>query len=213
MTKKKTETPLEGENKMVLLSEIIKNIEDEIAIFVDLEDEKSFNKICKDLRFIDYLPLSSKRAYLGVFIMRIGMMEIDLEDASNFAIELEKLSTLYLLLQPYTNIEIDVDDFSDEDYDTLMRSGFINKVMHFCGADYYKTQNLLSESYRIESIIKNYNASQELDLNKIEKTIESLKNMFSNLSSEDIQNLNSIITANDPIYGALKEYITTDTIK
>lgn len=203
----------EDKNKTILLSEIIKKIDDGIAILADFDNEKYFNKICGDLIFTNYLPLAIKRSYLSVFMMKISMLEIDLEEASNFAIDLEKASLLYLLLQPYTNIEIDIVDFSDEDYDTLVRSGFIGKIMQFCGNDYYKMQDLLNETYRVENIIKKYESSQELDLNKMEELMESLKTLFSNLTPEEIQNLNSIITANDPIYGALREYVVTDNIK
>jgi len=211
--KKEAVQEVKEENKSVLLSEIIEAISVEIPAFVNFDNNETFDRICNGLTFKPYLPLRDKRHALSMFMVHVNLLEFDLEEPTEFAIDLEKLYLLHLLLEPYTNMEVDVLDLTDEDYDVLVISGFVNKVLEFCGNDYYKMKELVDESFRVQTIIKNYKNIEELNLDKMGEMIESLKTVFGDLSSEDISNLNSIITANDPLYGKLKEYITTDNIE
>jgi hypothetical protein len=211
--KKEVVQEVKSENKRILLSQIIEKINVGIPIFADFNNKEYFESICHGVEFTPYLKLEKKRQVLSMFMIRAGMIDVTFEDPSEVAIELEKLYALYLLLQPYTNIEIDISDLSDEDYDTLMVSGFLAKVMQYCQNDYFKMQDLLNDVYRVEGIFNKKKANEELDLSKMEELINSMKTLFANLSPEDLKNMNEIITANDPLYGALKEYVVTDHIK
>ena len=193
--KKEVVQEVKSENKRILLSQIIEKINVGIPIFADFNNKEYFESICHGVEFTPYLKLEKKRQVLSMFMIRAGMIDVTFEDPSEVAIELEKLYALYLLLQPYTNIEIDISDLSDEDYDTLMVSGFLAKVMQYCQNDYFKMQDLLNDVYRVEGIFNKKKANEELDLSKMEELINSMKTLFANLSPEDLKNMKMVVNS------------------
>lgn len=196
------------ENKSVLLSEIINKINIEIPASADLDDDKVFNKLFGDVSFNIYVPIHLKKGYIGLYMSRSNFVMFDLDEPYTLVTELEKLSVLHLLIKPYTNIEVDIEELSDDDYDALLTSGFVDKIISICGNDYNKLLGLLNETYRVEKMINDNELMKSFDTEQMMDVIEKMKNLFENLSEEQLSKIEGIVSANDPTFLSFKRYFT-----
>jgi hypothetical protein len=202
---KEMEDAMDKVDKTVLLSNILEAINVENPMFFDFTKTEVIDSICKGLVIVPYLPLVYKKSYMTMYMSHVHMAHVDLDDPVDLTIQMEKLNIQNLLLRAYTNIDVDIDEFTDEHYDALMVSGFINHILKTCGEDYAKLLHLLSESFRIEKLYSDYEMLSSFDINELNAGIEKVTEMFTNMSEEKLARLDAILTVNDPKFKKFKD--------
>ena len=123
-------------------------------------------------------------------------MNLDLMDPVTKVIESEMLWRFNVLLE-FTNIKVDDDDITFENYDILSSSGIFDHIKEECGLDFTKMEKFIMETMMFS---RNDFMSDMLKSANGDNLKESLKEFKEILGDKELVNkMSEIIAFNDPI--------------
>ena len=142
----------------------------------------------------------------------------DTDDIAFKMAELYMHKFFYCLIGAYTNIEVNEDLISLENYD-LVSSLFKKFILQYCKEDYEELEDILRDSIQVGNLEQIINIFGNLDSESLNKASKDLDKAFNKLKKEEkmIENLKDIASFNDPILNQaiekMKEMALTDTKK
>jgi hypothetical protein len=181
-----------------------------------IADVKAGNNFADKVKIRRYIPILEKGDIARNYLFKVNSMNLDLMDPVTKVIESEMLWRFNVLLE-FTNIKIDDDDITFENYDVLSSSGIFDHIKEECGLDFTKMEKFIMETMMFS---RNDFMSDMLKSANGDNLKESLKEFKEILGDKELVNkMSEIIAFNDPIAkaeiekakaGAAKEKLKAD---
>ena len=181
-----------------------------------IADVKAGNNFADKVKIRRYIPILEKGDIARNYLFKVNSMNLDLMDPVTKVIESEMLWRFNVLLE-FTNIKIDDDDITFENYDILSSSGIFEHIKEECGLDFTKMEKFIMETMTFS---RNDFMSDMLKSANGDNLKESLKEFKEILGDKELVNkMSEIIAFNDPIAkaeiekakaGAAKEKLKAD---
>lgn len=181
-----------------------------------IADVKAGNNFADKVKIRRYIPILEKGDIARNYLFKVNSMNLDLMDPVTKVIESEMLWRFNVLLE-FTNIKIDDDDITFENYDILSSSGIFDHIKEECGLDFTKMERFIMETMTFS---RNDFMSDMLKSANGDNLKESLKEFKEILGDKELVNkMSEIIAFNDPIAkaeiekakaGAAKEKLKAD---
>lgn len=181
-----------------------------------IADVKAGNNFADKVKIRRYIPILEKGDVARNYLFKVNSMNLDLMDPVTKVIESEMLWRFNVLLE-FTNIKIDDDDITFENYDVLSSSGIFDHIKEECGLDFTKMEKFIMETMMFS---RNDFMSDMLKSANGDNLKESLKEFKEILGDKELVNkMSEIIAFNDPIVkaeiekakaGAAKEKLKAD---
>lgn len=161
-----------------------------------IADVKAGNNFADKVKIRRYIPILEKGDIARNYLFKVNSMNLDLMDPVTKVIESEMLWRFNVLLE-FTNIKIDDDDITFENYDILSSSGIFDHIKEECGLDFTKMEKFIMETMTFS---RNDFMSDMLKSANGDNLKESLKEFKEILGDKELVNkMSEIIAFNDPI--------------
>lgn len=181
-----------------------------------IADVKAGNNFADKVKVRRYIPILEKGDIARNYLFKVNSMNLDLMDPVTKVTETEMLWSFNVLLE-FTNIKVDDDDITFENYDVLSSSGIFDHIKEECGLDFTKMEKFIMETMMFS---RNDFMSDMLKSANGDNLKESLKEFKEILGDKELVNkMSEIIAFNDPIAkaeiekakaGAAKEKLKAD---
>ena len=161
-----------------------------------IADIKAGNNFSDKVKVRRYIPILEKGDIARNYLFKVNSMNLDLMDPVTKVTETEMLWRFNVLLE-FTNIKVDDDDITFENYDVLSSSGIFDHIKEECGLDFTKMEKFIMETMMFS---RNDFMSDMLKSANGDNLKESLKEFKEILGDKELVNkMSEIIAFNDPI--------------
>lgn len=161
-----------------------------------IADVKAGNNFADKVKIRRYIPILEKGDIARNYLFKVNSMNLDLMDPVTKVTETEMLWRFNVLLE-FTNIKVDDDDITFENYDVLSSSGIFDHIKEECGIDFTKMEKFIMETMMFS---RNDFMSDMLKSANGDNLKESLKEFKEILGDKELVNkMSEIIAFNDPI--------------
>lgn len=161
-----------------------------------IADVKAGNNFADKVKIRRYIPILEKGDIARNYLFKVNSMNLDLMDPVTKVTETEMLWRFNVLLE-FTNIKVDDDDITFENYDVLSSSGIFDHIKEECGPDFTKMEKFIMETMMFS---RNDFMSDMLKSANGDNLKESLKEFKEILGDKELVNkMSEIIAFNDPI--------------
>lgn len=161
-----------------------------------IADVKAGNNFVDKVKVRRYIPILEKGDIARNYLFKVNSMNLDLMDPVTKVTETEMLWRFNVLLE-FTNIKVDDDDITFENYDVLSSSGIFDHIKEECGLDFTKMEKFIMETMMFS---RNDFMSDMLKSANGDNLKESLKEFKEILGDKELVNkMSEIIAFNDPI--------------
>ena len=161
-----------------------------------IADVKAGNNFADKVKIRRYIPILEKGDIARNYLFKVNSMNLDLMDPVTKTTETEMLWRFNVLLE-FTNIKVDDDDITFENYDVLSSSGVFDHIKEECGLDFTKMEKFIMETMMFS---RNDFMSDVLKSANGDNLKESLKEFKEILGDKELVNkMSEIIAFNDPI--------------
>lgn len=161
-----------------------------------IADAKAGNNFADKVKIRRYIPILEKGDIARNYLFKVNSMNLDLMDPVTKVTETEMLWRFNVLLE-FTNIKVDDDDITFENYDVLSSSGIFDHIKEECGLDFTKMEKFIMETMMFS---RNDFMSDMLKSANGDNLKESLKEFKEILGDKELVNkMSEIIAFNDPI--------------
>lgn len=175
-----------------------------------IADVKAGNNFADKVKIRRYIPILEKGDIARNYLFKVNSMNLDLMDPVTKVIETEMLWRFNVLLE-FTNIKVDDDDITFENYDVLSSSGIFDHIKEECGLDFTKMEKFIMETMMFS---RNDFMSDMLKSANGDNLKESLKEFKEILGDKELVNkMSEIIAFNDPIAKAEIEKAKAGVVK
>ena len=161
-----------------------------------IADVKAGNNFVDKVKIRHYIPILEKGDIARNYLFKVNSMNLDLMDPITKTIETEMLWRFKVLLE-FTNIEVEEDDITFENYDILSSTGIFDHIKEECGLDFIKMEKFIGETmmFRTTSVISDLLKSANGD--NLKEAIKEFKEIIGDKGL--IDKMSEIIAFNDPI--------------
>lgn len=161
-----------------------------------IADVKAGNNFADKVKVRRYIPILEKGDIARNYLFKVNSMNLDLMDPVTKVTETEMLWRFNVLLE-FTNIKVDDDDITFENYDVLSSSGIFDHIKEECGLDFTKMEKFIMETMMFS---RNDFMSDMLKSANGDNLKGSLKEFKEILGDKELVNkMSEIIAFNDPI--------------
>lgn len=161
-----------------------------------IADVKAGNNFADKVKVRRYIPILEKGDIARNYLFKVNSMNLDLMDPVTKVTETEMLWRFNVLLE-FTNIKVDDDDITFENYDVLSSFGIFDHIKEECGLDFTKMEKFIMETMMFS---RNDFMSDMLKSANGDNLKESLKEFKEILGDKELVNkMSEIIAFNDPI--------------
>lgn len=161
-----------------------------------IADVKAGNNFADKVKVRRYIPILEKGDIARNYLFKVNSMNLDLMDPVTKVTETEMLWRFNVLLE-FTNIKVDDDDITFENYDVLSSSGIFDHIKEECGLDFTKMEKFIMETMMFS---RNDFMSDMLKSANGDNLKESLKEFKEILGDKELVNkMSEIIAFNDSI--------------
>ena len=159
-----------------------------------LEDVKTGKDFGKKIKVRTYIPILEKGTICRKYMFGVSMLDASLLDPVLLETECEIRWKFEVLLE-YTNIEVEDDDKTFDNYDTLMSCGVFDYIRRKCEWDCSKMKEFIKSAMGINDMTV---VTQILrSANEIKSAINELKEVVGDKSI--VEGLTKLLAFNDPI--------------
>lgn len=169
-------------DKSIKLKEIISCIKDNKEVF-------------RLIKTRPYIPIMEKDIICRKYMLEKSLKEETNEDPVSLSIELEILWKFEIVFK-YTNVEVEEDDKTFENYDLLMSSGVFDFISKKCSYDMKKIGDLIKNACGVSDMIVVTQILKSANGTDIKKSIEEFKNVVGDKNIVD--GISKILAFNDP---------------
>lgn len=161
-----------------------------------LEDVKSGKDFSKKIKVRTYIPILEKGTICRKYMFGVGMLDASLLDPVLLETECE-IKWKFEVLFEYTNIEVEDDDKTFDNYDTLMSYGVFDYIRKKCDWDCTKMGDFIKSAMGINDMTVVTQILRSANGDEIKDAIRELKEVVGNKSI--VEGLTKLLAFNDPI--------------
>ena len=188
------------EQEKISLKEVIELCNDYYSKKIDKEDLSDFgNKIA----IKPYISLLEKS---GLILVIMTQLSYTSEDVVTRISELTMNKFFYCLIGAYTNIEIDDEYVTLNNYD-LIAPLFKKFILQFCSDDYMDLESMIRDTIQVGNLEQLLDMFSNVDSRKLKEASQDFKNTITDLEKNKniIENIKDIASFNDPIMNKVIE--------
>lgn len=174
-------------------------------------NELKIQQITKDFVIREYLPLSEKHIRVATIVGGISEDELDAFVAENwFALN----KVVYGILSYVTNLHNDLDraSLTPAVVDVLYEMGIIDLILDSAGKDYARLEKMIDETINFSNIFRIVETATLFNQDKLDKFIEEIRSLKTELTPEMLADLKSLAVAGSPEFKALKETLMDEAL-
>ena len=153
------------------------------------------NGECKNIEIKKYLSIKEKDFVLRKFMIKYSLKDLMGCDPVSISVEAEMMYLFYILFA-FTDIEVDEEDITFENYDLIKKSDFTQYLKHEIGEDYYILLNMAKECVSIKNISEIYQVLSLFNSDKFKDELDAFKKMIENVN---INEINKLLVFNNPL--------------
>lgn len=187
-----------------------KDIIEQCQLFIkgDLSQE-GLENFCDKIYFKTYLPLEEKI----ILINKVVKSFYDEDDVDLMTIQFELYKFYIILIGGYTNIYIDEEDGTIENYN-ICYSCLGNWMLTICGIDYQKTIDMLKDYIRLSNINEVLLMATKINNTSFDEYNKTQKKMFNWIKKNPdiIKDIKDLTQFNDPITKEFLDNVKKKTI-
>lgn len=191
------------EYEKIKLSEIINVCSDFYKNKIDKDELKEFGD---KIIIRPYITIAEKSALTNLILT-----QKEYSNTKDYAYKVAELVVnkfFYCLLGAYTNIELEENLITNENYD-LVSPLFKPFVISYCKEDYLELDRLIRDTIQVSNLENIIEVFGSLDEKSIEKNTDEMKNTIKDLKKNEkmIEDLKYIASFNDPLMDKVIENI------
>ena len=161
-----------------------------------LEDVKSGKDFSKKIKVRTYIPILEKGTICRKYMFGVGMLDASLLDPVLLETECE-IKWKFEVLFEYTNIEVEDDDKTFDNYDMLMSCGVFDFIRKKCEWDCSKMGDFIKSAMGINDMTVVAQILRSANGDEIKSAINELKEVVGDKSI--VEGLTKLLAFNDPI--------------
>lgn len=161
-----------------------------------LEDVKTGKDFGKKIKVRTYIPILEKGAICRKYMFGVSMLDASLLDPILLETEYE-IKWKFEVLFEYTNIEVEDDDKTFDNYDTLMSCGVFDFIRKKCDWDCTKMSEFIKSAMGINDMTVVTQILRSANGDEIKSAINELKEVVGDKSI--VEGLTKLLAFNDPI--------------
>lgn len=161
-----------------------------------LEDVKTGKDFGKKIKVRTYIPILEKGTICRKYMFGVSMLDTSLLDPILLETEYE-IKWKFEVLFEYTNIEVEDDDKTFDNYDTLMSCGVFDFIRKKCDWDCTKMSEFIKSAMGINDMTVVTQILRSANGDEIKSAINELKEVVGDKSI--VEGLTKLLAFNDPI--------------
>lgn len=161
-----------------------------------LEDVKSGKDFSKKIKVRTYIPILEKGTICRKYMFGVSMLDASLLDPVLLETECE-IKWKFEVLFEYTNIEVEDDDKTFDNYDMLMSCGVFDFIRKKCEWDCSKMGDFIKSAMGINDMTVVTQILRSANGDEIKSAINELKEVVGDKSI--VEGLTKLLAFNDPI--------------
>lgn len=161
-----------------------------------LEDVKAGNDFGKKIKVRTYIPILEKGTICRKYMFGVSMLDASLLDPVLLETECE-IKWKFEVLFEYTNIEVEDDDKTFDNYDMLMSCGVFDFIRKKCEWDCSKMGDFIKSAMGINDMTVVTQILRSANGDEIKSAINELKEVVGDKSI--VEGLTKLLAFNDPI--------------
>lgn len=161
-----------------------------------LEDVKAGKDFSKKIKVRTYIPILEKGTICRKYMFGVSMLDASLLDPVLLETECE-IKWKFEVLFEYTNIEVEDDDKTFDNYDTLMSCGVFDFIRKKCDWDCTKMGDFIKSAMGINDMTVVTQILRSANGDEIKSAINELKEVVGDKSI--VEGLTKLLAFNDPI--------------
>lgn len=161
-----------------------------------LEDVKTGKDFGKKIKVRTYIPILEKGTICRKYMFGASMLDASLLDPILLETEYE-IKWKFEVLFEYTNIEVEDDDKTFDNYDTLMSCGVFDFIRKKCDWDCTKMSEFIKSAMGINDMTVVTQILRSANGDEIKSAINELKEVVGDKSI--VEGLTKLLAFNDPI--------------
>lgn len=196
------------ENK-IALEEVIKICNDYYSGKLDDDDLNEFGQ-----RIIIRSNISILEKSAGIMLITTQAEYSDTDNISQKIAEMYMNKFFHILLDCYTNIEVNNELVTLENYD-LIYPLFKDFILQYCKNDYAEFNEMLRDTLQVGNIEELIGIFNRIDVKNLEKANQNLNDTFKQLQKNEtlIGKLSDIASFNDPLTSKMVNEIKKEAVK
>ena len=196
------------ENK-IALEEVVKICNDYNSGKLDDEDLDEFGQ---RIAIRPYISILEKSA--GIMLLTTQAEYSDTDNISQKIAEMYMNKFFHILLDCYTNIEINDELVTLENYD-LISPLLKDFILQYCKNDYAEFNEMLKDTLQVGNLEELIGIFNRIDVKNLEKANQSLNDTFKQLQNNEdlIGKLSDIASFNDPLTSKVVNEIKKKAVK
>lgn len=198
------------------LKDIMENISIEKVVdicrnFYNCKDLGGFEEwFSNNIEIKPYIPLEQKKEIIDIVAQKISLMDAAVGGSAVYSIERECI-LFYDVLLRYTNITVEKNENNYKNYDYLHSTYFYDYFMESLTWDYKTLIEMINNACDMANIISVRHMIGQLDFNKTQENIESLKSLL--LDDKYAGAIETILAFNDPKLKAYRKQLVATQMK
>jgi hypothetical protein len=198
---------LEDKMEKIYLTEVLnkaRNLRDKKI------NETEYKGFLEKIIIYNYIPLITKTK----LIMGLSVYKTMFSDGypEFVAAEVEKLKVFGLLLA-YTNILIEEDENTYENYDDFILFGFYDLIKDRVEQDYNRLEKMFDNFVSTSNLLAVGSKLALLDTESLQQNTDTINELIKGLDNDKLENLMNLFIGTDPKFKSFVEKEATETIK
>lgn len=175
----------------------------------DLITEEEFRKIISDnVKIKKYKGLVDKDIIITKILVYAEIVDIENTEPADYCCNLSH-RYCFDILMAYTDLQIDKEDKSIDNYDLIMESGLADIILEVCGNDYERCVQMIRDALRFKDSMMFEKIMSGFDTDKIEASVDKISEFVKN--TEVMDNILKLMDYNDPGVEEVKKFIAQKT--
>jgi len=198
---------METIGKNIKLKEVLKIIDKFESKEISIDEFASF---IGEIQVLKYLPLLVKATLITNVAIYQTLFEGNIVEL--LIAELEKIK-LFGLLFAYTNIIVDKNDETFDNYDKVSRTMIPSAILEVCGEDYEKLEKMLDSVVSVNNLVYVGSALKSIDPEVLNSERLALSEIMNKLDKKTIDRMADLLASNDPAVHEMIKTMQTDAIE
>ncbi len=182
-----------------------------------IEKEEIEKWLSENIKFETYIPIAKKYSLIHKineqFSKEMSSIIEEKKDDIEIIYLIYDLTILFDIIFRYTNVVVEKDKRTVENYDFIVNSGVYDYFIKSIGADVFRFISIFERSSGINEINVTSIISGAISKNIKTEDIENLRNLFKGLSAKKIDAINKFAEFNNPAMKNLLDNVKIEAMK
>lgn len=182
-----------------------------------IEKEEIEKWLSENIKFETYIPIAKKYSLIHKineqFSKEVSSIIEEKKDDIEIIYLIYDLTILFDIIFRYTNVVVEKDKRTVENYDFIVNSGVYDYFIKSIGSDVFRFISIFERSSGINEINVTSIISGAISKNIKTEDIENLRNLFKGLSAKKIDAINKFAEFNNPAMKNLLDNVKIEAMK